>query len=160
MANELQMVFASTTTVLSHAATLTTTDWTFSGKAGTTMTPLDNSTNKYPYAKAVLGIPDTLSAAITAGSTVDLYMTEEDIDGASDETPVPATSQSPTTLAKYVGSFVLDDQDVAYIKPIVISLEGVQRANFYILNNTSASLTYTSNPITVKITPFTYKPAA
>ena len=66
-----------------------------------------------------LSIPDTFAAAPTAGGTVDLYMTLDDIDGTSDETPLPAASDI-TYLAKYVGSFVVDNQDVAQIKPIVI----------------------------------------
>ena len=157
MANELKMVFGSATTVISHAATLASAANTYSGLTGCTMTQLDNSTTLYPYARAVLGIPDTFAAAPTAGGTVDLYMTLDDIDGTSDETPLPAASDV-TYLARYVGSFVLDNQDVAQIKPIVISLEGVQKAQFYILNSSGQQISYSSNPTTVKITPFSYMP--
>lgn len=157
MANEAKMVFGSATTVISHAAALANAANTYTGLTGLTMTQLDNSTNLYPLARAVLGIPDTFAAAPTAGGTVDLYMTLDDIDGTSDETPVPATSDI-IYLAKFVGSWIVDNQDVALIKPIVISLEGVQKAQFYILNNCGQQLSYTSNPITVKITPFTYAP--
>ena len=158
MANELKMVFGSTTTVLSLAAALASAANTYDGLANNTLTQLDNSTNLYPYAKAVLGIPDTFAAAPTAGGTIDLYMTEDDIDGTSDETPVPGSADI-AYRAKYVGSFVLDNQDVATIKPIVISLEGVQKANFHIVNNCGQQISYSSNPTTVKITPFTYAPA-
>ena len=157
MANELKMVFGSATTVISHAATLASSANTYSGLTGCTMTQLDNSTTLYPYARAVLGIPDTFAAAPTAGGTVDLYMTLDDIDGTSDETPLPAATDI-TYLAKYVGSFVVDNQDVAQIKPIIISLEGVQKAQFYILNSTGQTISYSSNPTTVKITPFSYMP--
>jgi hypothetical protein len=157
MANELKMVFGSSTTVISLAAALSTAANTYSGLSGCTMTQLDNSTTLYPYARAVLGIPDTFAAAPTAGGTVDLYMTLDDIDGTSDETPLPAASDI-TYLAKYVGSFTLDNQDVAQIKPIVISLEGVQKAQFYILNSSGQQISYSSNPTTVKITPFSYMP--
>lgn len=155
MANELKMVFsASTTTVVSKAGTIANAANTESADA----TQLDNSTELYPYAKAVLGIPDTFAAAPTAGATVDLYMVEDDIDGTSDETPIPAASDI-IYLARYVGSWVLDNQDVATIKPIVISLEGVKKARFFILNNSGQQISYSSNPTTVKITPFTYAPA-
>lgn len=157
MANELKMVFGSATTVISHAAVLASAANTYSGLTGCTMTQLDNSTTLYPYARAVLGIPDTFAAAPTAGGTIDLYMSLDDIDSTSDETPLPAATDI-TYLAKYVGSFVCDNQDVALIKPIVISLEGVQKAQFYILNSSGQQISYSSNPTTVKITPFSYMP--
>ena len=157
MANELKMVFGSATTVISHAAALASGANTYSGMSGCTMAQLDNSTTLYPYARAVLSIPDTFAAAPTAGGTVDLYMTLDDIDGTSDETPLPAASDI-TYLAKYVGSFVVDNQDVAQIKPIVISLEGVQKAQFYILNSSGQQISYSATPTTVKITPFSYMP--
>lgn len=158
MANELKMVFGSPTTVISHAYTLAGGANTYSGLFACTMTQLDNSTALYPYARAVLEIHDTFAAAPTAGGTVDLYMTLDDIDGTTDESPVPAATDI-AYLAKYVGSFVVDNQDVAHVKPIVISLEGVQKAQFYILNSSGQQISYTSNPTTVKITPFTYAPA-
>ena len=157
MANELKMVFGSATTVISVAAAISSGVNTYSGASGTTMTQLDNSTALYPYARAVLGIPDAFAAAPTAGGTFDLYMILDDIDGASGETPEPGISDI-LYLAKYVGSFVIDNQDVATIKAIVISLEGVQKARFCILNNCGQQTTYTSNPLTVKITPFSYMP--
>jgi hypothetical protein len=158
MANELKMVFGSATTVISLAAALASSANTYTGLTGLTNTQLDNSTNLYPYAKAVLGIPDTFAAAPTAGGTVDLYMVEDDIDGTSDETPEPGASDI-TTLATYVGSFVVDNQDVAHIKPINISLDGVRKARFFILNSSGQQISYTSTPTTVKITPYTYVPA-
>jgi hypothetical protein len=157
MANELKQVYGSATTVISLAATLANAANTYPGLANCTTTQLDNTTNNYPYAKAVLGIPDTFAAAPTAGATVDLYMFEDDIDGASDETPVPASGDI-TYRAKYAGSWVLDNDDVAVIKPIVISLLGVQKARFAILNNSGQQISYTSNPTTVKITPFSFAP--
>ena len=157
MANELKMVFGSATTVISHAATLSSAANTYSGLTGCTMTQLDNSTTLYPYARAVLSIPDTFAAAPTAGGTFDLYMVMDDIDGTSDETPEPGATDI-AYLGKYVGSFVVDNQDVALIKPIVISLEGVQKARYCIANNSGQQSSYSSNPLTVKITPFSYMP--
>lgn len=157
MANQAKMVFGSTTTVISHAATLNSATNTYSGLTGLTMTQLDNSTDLYPYAIAVLGIPDTLSAAPTAGVTGDLYMSLDDIDGTSDETPLPGATDI-LYLARYVGSFVFDNQDVAYIKPVIFPLHGVKKAQFYLNNVSGVNWTYSTNPITVKVTPFTYGP--
>ena len=157
MANELKMVFGSPTTVISHAATLANAANTYSGLSGCTMTQLDNSTNLYPRALAVLNINDTFAAAPTAGGTVDLYMTLDDVDGTTDETPLPGATDI-LYLARLVGRFVVDNQDVATVKAITISLDGVQKAQFYILNNTGQTISYTSVATTVKITPFSYKP--
>lgn len=157
MANEVKMVFGSATTVISHAATLANAANTYSGLAGCTMMQLDNSTTLYPWARAVLNITDTFAAAPTAGGTVDLYMSQDDVDGTTDETPLPAATDI-LYLAKYVGSFIVDNQDVATVKAITISLEGVQKAQFYILNNTGQQISYASTATTVKVTPFTYAP--
>jgi len=158
MANELKQVFnGSSTTVISLAASLTSASNTYSGLGSCTMTQLDNSTLGYLYARMVLGIPDTFAAAPTAGGTVDLYMTQDDIDGTSDETPAPASSDI-IYLAQWVGSWVVDNQDVANIKPIIINMLGVQKAQFYIANNTGQTVSYTSNPTTVKATLFSVMP--
>jgi hypothetical protein len=158
MANELKMVFsANTTEVISLAATLANAANTYDGLASCTLTELNNATELYPYARAVLNITDTFAAAPTAGATIDLYMTENDIDGTSDETPGPGATDI-TYLAKYVGSWVLDNQDVATIKPIIISLEGVQKAKFHILNNSGQTISYSATATKVKITPFSYVP--
>jgi len=53
---------------------------------------------------------------------------------------------------------VVDNQDVANIKPIIISLLGVQKAQFYFGNNSGQQISYTSSPTTVKITPFSVMP--
>ena len=157
MANELKMVFGSSTTVISHAATLASGANTYTGLTGLTNTQLDNSTNLYPWARAVLGVPDTFAAAPTAGGTFDLYMIQDDIDGTSDETPEPGASDI-IYIAKWVGAWIVDNQDVAMIKPIVISLEGVQKARFFVTNSCGQQSSYSSNPLTVKITPFSYMP--
>lgn len=157
MANETKMVFGSTTTVISHAAVLANAANTYSGMSGCTMTQLDNSTALYPWARAVLKVPDTFAAAPTAGGTIDLYMSLDDVSGTADETPLPGATDI-VYLAKYVGSFVVDNQDVATTKAIIISLEGVTKAQFYVANNCGQQTSYTSNPLVVEITPFTYAP--
>ncbi len=157
-ANDLKYNYSSTTTtVISLAATLANAANTYSTMTNLTMTPLDNSTDDYPYARAVLEIVDTFAAAPTAGSVISLWMTRNNIDGASDTTPVPAASDIDN-IAEYVGAWVMDDQDVAVRKEIIINLEGVTNADFYIKNECGQQISYSANPTTVKITPFTVAP--
>lgn len=147
---------SSSTTVISHAATLANGANTWA--TGTTMTPLDNSTDKYPHCRFVLDIPDTFAAAPTAGSVVNLYMTVNNIDGTSGETPLPAATDV-VNLARYVGSFRLDNQDVVTRKAIYVfdCLAGVENADFYIENQSGQTISYSSNPTTVKAQPFTFE---
>lgn len=159
MANEVKQVLGSATTVISHAATLANAAWTYSGLAGCTMTALDN-TVAYPWALAVLDVPDTFSAAPTADSVVNLYMTRQNVDGTSDV--IPAPDGTAIKQAELVGSFVLKAYDVQQRVAIVISLEGCVGsgcANFIIENKSGVSLSYSSNPITVKVTPLTRAPS-
>ncbi len=158
MANETKQIFGSATTVISLAATLANAANTYAGLSGFTQTQLNNSTLAYPYALCVFNNPDTFAAAPTAGSTIVLYITLDDIDGTGDETPEPASSDI-VYLGQMVGQFVIDNQDVEHRKWCIISLQGVLKARFNILNSCGQTLSYSSNPITVKITPFTYGPA-
>lgn len=152
MANETKMAFAaSSTTVVSSAAAIS--DGNVAG--GTAI--LDNSTDLYPFATATLSVPDTFAAAPTDRSTVDLWMVRQDVDGTNDDTSTPTGTD--VEAAELVGSFLVYDTDEAQRNTITISLNGVQKANFYIKNNTGQALSYTSNPITVKVHPFTYKAA-
>lgn len=158
MANEVKFVYGSSTTVISLAATLTNAANTYTGMSGITMTALSNSL-QYPDARFVLDIPDTFAAAPTAGSTIDVYMTVDNIDSTSDETPVPAASDI-TNLARYVCSFVMDNQDVATRKVKIVQgcLHGVVDANFYLYNGCGQTLSYSTNPITLKVTPLSLMP--
>lgn len=156
MANETKQVFGSATTVISHAATLASAANTYNG-GSTTMTELDNSSALYPLAQAVLDVPDTFAAAPAIGATVELFMTRNDIDGANDHLPLPAGS-SDLKNAEFVGAFPIEDTDEAQRIAIVISLEGVKKANFYVKNVSGQQISYSSNPLTVKVTPFTYAP--
>lgn len=149
---------SASTTVISHAATLANGANTYSGLTGCTMTTLDNSTDKYPHLRAVLDIPDTFAAAPTAGSVINLYMTANNVDGTSDETPLPGATDV-IYLAKWIGAFRMDNQDVATRKALIImdALAGIESAEFYVENQCGQTLSYTSNPITVKVQPFTFE---
>jgi len=157
MANELKTIFAAgTTTAVSLAADLANA----ANSLTTDATQLDNSVLLYPYANAVLTSPNGFGAAPTAGGTVDLYMIQDDVDGTDDEQPAPAATDI-TYRARYVGSWVVDNQTASdkFVGSIVISLEGVKKARFFILNSSGQLLDYVATLITVKITPFTYAPA-
>lgn len=152
MAGEMKMVFGSPTTVISLTASVT------SGSSGGGTTVLDNSSTLYPWAVATLDVPDTFGGTPTDNSTVDLYMVLQDVDSTSDDTADPASGDMES--AQLVGSFLIYNTDEAQRKTITISLHGVQKAKYYIYNGCGQTLTYSSNAITVKITPFTYAPAA
>jgi hypothetical protein len=147
--------YDSATTAISQTASVSDT-YVVGGDA-----ELDNSTLCYPLAQAVFDVPDTLSAAPVSGKTIDLYMLRGEVDGTSDATKasygVLTNSSAVTDVAgmEYLGSFVLYPVDEQQRHPIVISILGVKKAKFYIKNNSGVSLTYSSNPITVKILPFT-----
>ena len=149
---------ASATTAISLAASLANGANTYSGHSGITQTAVDNSTDKYPHAKFVLNVPETFAAAPSAGAYFDIWMTEENIDGTSDETPVPGATDIES-LARWVGSINIDNQDVAQLKPLVVHniLATVSSALFYVRNQTGQATTYTSTALTLKVTPFSYE---
>lgn len=158
MANEIKFVLGSTTTAISHAATLASAGWTYSGMPGCTMTNVDNSTALYPHARAVLSVPDTFGGVPVTGAVVGLYMLPNDVDGTSDDTPAP--DSAGLKAARYVGTFQIPAYDVATRITIDLPevLAGITSAQFFIENKTGQSLVYASTAITVKITPYTYAP--
>lgn len=148
----------STTTAISLAASLASGANTYSGHSGITQTAVDNSTDKYPHAKFVLNVPETFAAAPSTGAYFDVWMTEQDIDGTSDETPLPGATDI-TSLARPVGVIWIDNQDVANLKPLVVHniLAAVASAVFYLRNQTGQATTYSATALTLKVTPFTYE---
>lgn len=152
MANEVQMTYsASATTVISLTAALA------NGNVAGGTTVLNNSSDKYPLATAELNIPDTFAAAPNDRSTVDLYMVRQNVSGGTDD-DTSAPSGTDVEAAEYVGSFLIYDTDEAQRNTIVFSLLGVSSAYFYIMNNCGQELSYSSNPITVKILPMSFVP--
>lgn len=150
MANELQLVFDSTTTVINLTA-----DVTNNNTGGGTLI-LDNSTNKYPRALAMFNNPGTFSAAPTNLAPVNLYMVRQDTDGVNDDTATPATTDVES--AEWVGAFPVYDTDEEQRVTIDIDLRGALKAHFYIENKTGVTITGLASNIYVKITPYTFKP--
>ena len=155
MANNAIQVFDGTpTTVITTTGTIA--DAAFSvASTNATVTEFDNSSDLWPLAVATLSIVDSWAAAPDDLSTVDLYMFKQDIDSTNDET---APSISSSEGAHYVGSFVVNDTDGAQYVQIVISLAGVRKCKFAILNNTGQTISYSAGN-TVKIEGFTYTPS-
>jgi hypothetical protein len=124
------------------------------------MTDLDNSTLLYPHARATLHIPDTFAAAPTAGGYFNLYMLPLDVDSTSDDDPVP--DSVALKAARWVGAFPIAAYDVE--QRVTIDLPGVLRgltsARWFTENKCGQNTSYSSNPLTVKIAPYTFQPAA
>lgn len=151
---------SSSTTVISLAASLANDANTHSGHSGITQTALDNSTDKYPHCRFVLEVPETFAAAPSSGAYFDIWMTQNDIDGTSDETPVPGATDIES-LAQWIGSISIDNQDVAQRKVLIahMCLSGVNSALFYVRNKTGQATSYSSTPLTLKAQPFTVEDA-
>jgi hypothetical protein len=160
MAGETQILLGSATTVISHAASLANNGWTYSGLSGCTMTDLDNSTLLYPHARATLHVPETFAAAPTAGGVMNLFMLPLNVDSTSDDLPAP--DSVALKAARWVGSFPIAAYDVE--QRITIDLLGVLRgltaAQFFVENKCGQATTYSASALTVKVTPYTFQPAA
>jgi hypothetical protein len=154
MANEAKMVFSATvTTAISLTATL-------NNAVISSATNLVDNTDLYPHVKAVLTITDTFSGTPSAGAYFGLWMLPQNVDSTNDDVPAPSTSVPNN--ATLVGIFPVPPNNAAYRKTIVLPdcLLGITAANFYLENKTGVNATYTSNAITVKITPFSFAPGA
>lgn len=142
------------------AAALANNAYTYSGLSGCTMLDVDNSTTLYPHARFVLDIPDTFAAAPTAGGYFNVWMLVLNSDGTSDD--IPAPDSTALKAAKWVAAIPIQAYDVAQRVTVLAHdiLGGVTAAQFFIENKCGQQASYSSNAITLKVTPFSYKPAA
>jgi hypothetical protein len=107
-----------------------------------------------PLAKAVLAAPDW-AAAPAAGTVVELWGVLKDVDGTSDDTDPPATTAS--NGARFFGAWVIAAVDALQRRTITISLDGVEKCDFYIRNGTAQNMNNDGGTsVIVKITPFAY----
>jgi len=159
MANNAIQIFDGTpSTIIATTGTLADGIFSVSG-TNATITQFDNSTDLWPMAVVTFVNPDTFLAAPTVDSTIDLFMCRDDLAGASgdDETPPTTTLQKS---AKYVGSFgPLYATDEEQVLETVISLAGVDKARFFIQNNSGTTLSFSAGTI-IKIEGFTLTPSA
>lgn len=158
--NAAQFVLETPTTVISLAATLTANSWTYSGLTGCTMTTLDNSTVKCPHLRLVLDIPDTFSAAPNAGAYANVYMLVLNSDGTNDDLAAP--DSAGLKAARLIDSIPIHAHDVGQRITRIIpnAILGVTHADFSLENKTGVSMSYTTNPITLKATPLSLVPSA
>jgi hypothetical protein len=111
----------------------------------------DNSSIKYPYAKVIFILND-LSAAPSAGLTVDLYRRGLEVKGSLNE-PEPDSNYKGT----FVGSFLIDAVDPGGTE-VPYTLMGVpllpNKMSFYIQNNLGVTINANWD---LDITPYTFR---
>lgn len=114
---------------------------------------VDNSSIRYLYGKVILTLND-LSAAPSAGKTIDLYRRGIEINSTISE-PEPDTNFKAT----FVGSYIIDAADPA-TTDISYVLMGVpllpNKMQFYIQNNLGVTISANWD---LDVIPYTFKPA-
>lgn len=154
MPAEMMKFSGTTTTAISLVADLITGANSLAADA----TQVDNSTLLYTYAKIVLTLPSGFLVSPTAGAGIELWMVEDDVDGAVDESPIPAANDI-MYRARYMHTFVVDNQTAAdaYVKTGIIDLDGVKKARFFIKNDSGQTIDFVATAITLKVTLFTHE---
>jgi len=141
MANETKFVYGTLKEITSSA----------NGPAVTTMqlssalTNLYSQTDTLDYPDAVftltLASSSAFSATYTAGSTLDLYVVPQDVDGSTGDQVDPLTGASTNAYrGRYLCSFVCDGTTTASLKYTADAF-GIPRAGkLFLFNGTSANL--------------------
>jgi len=150
MANEAQFYEGNQVNHIIDGAQVTDTSFSVAGDVDNVV---DNSFYKFPLAKIILTITD-LSAAPSAGKTIDLYRRGIDVLGTLDE-PEPDANFKAT----FVGAFLIDAVDPAGTDTPYV-LMGVpllpNKMQFFIQNNLGVTLSANWD---LDVIPYTYKPA-
>ena len=156
MANDAIHVFDGTPTAVLTGVTAVLADTAWSVPGTATYVEWDNATDKWPLAKATF--IGTYTAAPDAGSTIDLYYTERDLTGGTEDETVPTASTQEG--ARYLGSFRIPGTAITeYAIQIIISTLGFQQGYFHIYNGGGDSLEITPTAWTVEIEGFTFTPS-
>lgn len=134
----------------------TSTDIAASNFSGAPAATFDNTTDAdVPYAlfaEAMIEMPDWAAAPV-AGTVISLYGVLLDTDGTDDDTDAP--SGTAVNGAKFFGVWPVAAVDALQRRTITISLLGVRKCNFYILNGTAQNMNNDAGTnCVVKITPF------
>lgn len=158
--NDLQFTFGTPVTAVSLAATLSNAAYTYAGLTSCTMNDLDNSTTKHPHLRCVLDLPDTFAAAPTAGGYFNVWMLVLNSDSTSDD--IPAPDATALKAAKWIAAIPIQAYDVAQRVTVYVPdiLNGVTGAQFFLENRCGQNASYSSNPITLKVTSYTNNPTA
>lgn len=123
-------------------------------------TELDNSVVLAPLGVAIINIPSSFSAAPTG--PISLYMVRGEVDGATDGTALGygaltgTDNQGNPEYAEFMGAWN-PTIDEAYVDAITIDLMGVNKAKFYIQNDTGQTFTTTA-AVTVDVELLTDQP--
>ena len=134
----------------------TATDIAAGNFSGAPAATFDNTTDSaVPYAlfaEAMLEAPDWAAAPV-AGTVVSLWGVLIDTDGTDDDTDAPSGTASGG--ARWFGSWVIAAVDALQRRTITISLRGVRKVDFYIMNQTAQNMNNDGGTsAVVKITPF------
>ena len=151
MANEAQIYEGNTINHIVDGASVADAAFSVAADIDTTV---DNTFYKFPLAKLILVIND-LSAAPTAGRTIDIYRRGIDVYNTTYDEPEPDANFKAT----FVGSVLVDaadpgGTDVPYVIMGVPLLPNKQ--DFYIQNNLGVTLSANWDLIVI---PYTYKPS-
>lgn len=147
MATETIVVTATTVTLEANGASISNN--TIAQADDSNYSIATNGSN-YPDARFVVSL--TFGTGPTEGTTVGLYARPIDIDGTADG-EVPETTR-PTT---YIGSFLVNNVTTAQY--IELYAQNVPWNAAYYLHNNGTGQTISAG-WTLKVTPYTLKPAA
>jgi hypothetical protein len=153
MANNAIMIFDGTPTVVLTGVTGALLDTNYTTTSTATYITYDNSTDLWPLAKATF--TGAFTAAPTAKATIDLYYTETNLNGGTDDETVPTISDK--LGARYVGSFIVPGTATSsYSIQIIISTLGFQKGQFHIYNGAGGTSIAIGTPWTVEVEGFTF----
>lgn len=155
MANELKIIWGTPQTCINYSTD--TSDTNFVGGTPTEFNNTNDAVVPYaPWASCTLEWANVSSA--TEGKTVDLYMVKKNVEGGTDD-DTDAPSGTANNGGQYCGSFATATTTTSLQRrTIVISMEGVYAADFYLKNNLGVVMNNDTTACVLTVQPFTYKP--
>ena len=112
----------------------------------------NTSDSVVPYALQAMATLDVPSFSGVPAATVELWGVLRTTDVTEHDTDPPVDSTN-FAGAMFFGEWVIAPVNAAQQRSTVISLEGVEQVDFYVLNKTGVAL---NSSTTVKIQPFAY----
>lgn len=146
-----KQIFGTPQTVINLATDIAAGN--FSGApAATYDNTTDGAVPYADYAVAMAEFPDWAAAPV-AGTVVELWGVQKDVDGTDDDTDAP--SGTANGGAMYFGAWVIAAVDALQRRTITISMLGIQKVDFYIKNGTAQNMNNDGGTsCVVKVTPF------
>jgi len=124
----------------------TIADGVYSYASNATIVEFDNTGASDKWTSMMMVLSATCASDPTDDTTVDIYMFETEIDGTSGHDEV-GPEAAEANQAKYLGGFKVPDGTSAFYARATISLVGIKKCKFSILNSTGVTL---SSGATVK----------